>query len=370
MSASWYAVKNVTHDAAEISIYDEIGLWGISAKTFIAELRGLGDRHVTIRINSPGGEIFEGNAIYNALRRHAGGVTVAIDSLAASMATVIAMAGEKRTMAENGMFMIHNPWSLSAGESKDFRRQADLLDDLKANIVSAYAGRTGMDRNELSEMMDAETWLTAKEAKRHGFITDITEPMKMAAKFSGSLLARFDKTPDVMAANALSKFLATIAKNFSIEGEEHTEDSILAALKDYPGMKAQLETAQGEIVTLKDSVKAKDLEITGYADKISEHVNTIAARDKSIVDLTVERDTFKNDLTTRTTERDNLKKSLGIAAAEVVPPINPNPDATSDGAAAIYAKFEALKGEEASAFYAKHQEVLSKFINKAPKTDA
>jgi ATP-dependent protease ClpP protease subunit len=106
---SWYAVKNLANGQAEIALFDEIGLGGIGAKEFIDDLKKVQGKRVTLRIHSPGGEIFDGHAIYNALRRHQGGVDVAIDGLAASMASVIAMVGEKRSMSENAYFMVHNP---------------------------------------------------------------------------------------------------------------------------------------------------------------------------------------------------------------------------------------------------------------------
>jgi ATP-dependent protease ClpP protease subunit len=369
---SWYAVKNVTSESAEIAIYGEIGAFGVSAKSFIAQLKGLGDRRITLRIHSPGGEILEGTAIYNALTRHRGGVDVAIDGMCASMATVVAMAGETRTMAENGWFVIHNPFVGVMGESKDLRKQADIMDGMKDGLISAYESRTGMDRSELSDMMDEETWLTAKQAKKFGFITDITESLPIAASIAPEILARFDNVPQVMAANALSKFLNSIAKTFSIEGEEHTEDSILDALKEFPGLKAQLETVNGEVVALKDSVKAKDQEITSYADKVSEHLNTIKERDTAITNLTTERDTLKNDLTTRTSERDALKKAHGIAPAAVVPVIDPNPEAGGDNQAELakeFARLQEADPEAATAFYAKHKDVLSRTINKAPASN-
>lgn len=358
MKASWYAVKNVTNDAAEISIYDEIGLWGISAKTFIAELKGLGDRHVTVRINSPGGEIFEGNAIYNALRRHPGGVTVEIDSLAASMATVIAMAGEKRTMAENGMFMIHNPWSLSAGESKDFRRQADLLDDLKSNIVSAYAGRTGMDRDELSEMMDAETWLTATEAKDYGFITDITEPMQAAAKFDGSLLAKFDKAPASIMAKT-SKPKAEDEKVEDVKPEEvKVEETAPAEVEKTEEPKVEEEPAEVKAVA---SLKAQ-------AALVPDLRAQLTAAKADVTRLTNELSAKVSEHTALCSLYGKLKESLGLNEAVVVPLISANDKPPADSGEAIRDQYYALTGPEASAFYAKHQAVLSKFINKAPKT--
>ena len=131
------------------------------------------NKRIELRIHSPGGHIFSGNVIYNALKAFASGVDVVIEGLAASMASVIAMAGESRLMAENGRFMIHNPWVSSTGDAAALRKDAALLDSLKEDLVTAYGSRTSLPRERLVELMDAETWLTASEAKDLGFITGV-----------------------------------------------------------------------------------------------------------------------------------------------------------------------------------------------------
>ena len=171
-------------EVAEISIYDEIGDYGTSAKNFIEEVKNIGKKDITLRINSVGGSVFDGLAIYNTLRSHQGYVNIKIEGLAASISTVIAMAGDNIEMAENGFFMIHNPFGQSAGEAGDMRKTADLLDKIKREIIEIYQRQTKLPYDVLSEMMDKETWLSSQEAQELGFINDITEPLKVAASYN------------------------------------------------------------------------------------------------------------------------------------------------------------------------------------------
>ena len=171
-------------EVAEISIYDEIGDYGTSAKNFIEEVKNIGNKDITLRINSVGGSVFDGLAIYNTLRSHQGYVNIKIEGLAASISTVIAMAGDNIEMAENGFFMIHNPFGQSAGEAGDMRKTADLLDKIKNEIIEIYQRQTKLPYDVLSEMMDKETWLSSQEAQELGFINDITEPLKVAASYN------------------------------------------------------------------------------------------------------------------------------------------------------------------------------------------
>lgn len=180
----WYSIENKAEsNSVEISIYDEIGDYGTSAKDFIEEVKNVSERDITLRINSVGGSVFDGLAIYNTLRSHRGYVNIKIEGLAASISTVIAMAGDNIEMSENGFFMIHNPFGQSAGEAVDMRKTADLLDKIKDEIIEIYQRKTNLSYDELSSMMDKETWLSSQEAVELGFVNNITEAMKVAASF-------------------------------------------------------------------------------------------------------------------------------------------------------------------------------------------
>ncbi len=189
---SWYEIK-AKADSAEIFLYDEIGGWGIGAKQFIDELRALDGLPLTLRIHSPGGSVLDGHAIYSALKRHDGQITVAIDGLAASMASVIAMAGDRVTMAENGFIMIHNPSGMAMGESDDMRKAAELLDKMRDGLVNIYVARTKMPVKKIEKMMDEETWMNSTDARGMGFIDDVTEEIDIAAKFDLSKFAHLPR---------------------------------------------------------------------------------------------------------------------------------------------------------------------------------
>jgi ATP-dependent protease ClpP protease subunit len=169
--AKWYSMQ-ASGGSGEISIYADIGMWGITAKDFKNDLDGLGDiTALTVRINSYGGEVFDGFAIYNYLVEHKASKTVIIDGIAASMASVIAMAADKGKiqMPENAYMMIHNPITLVAGDAEYLRKNADLLDGLKENVIKAYQRHAAaLTRDELWELMDEETWLNAADAKTYG----------------------------------------------------------------------------------------------------------------------------------------------------------------------------------------------------------
>ena len=181
---------------AEISIYDQIGGFGVSANEFIDGLKSLGDvETINLRIASGGGSIVEGNTIFNALKRHSAKVVTHIDSLAASMASVIAMAGDEVRMAENALLMIHNPWTASIGGAEQLRKDADLLDKMEANIRTSYA-RSNKSAEELDELMAAETYFTAEEALEAGFIDAIDGANLAAANIADmETLKDFEKLP-------------------------------------------------------------------------------------------------------------------------------------------------------------------------------
>lgn len=163
---SWYRISNAADpDEAEVMLYDEIGGWfGATADELIADLRGITAPRMRVRVNSPGGSVFEGIAIANALRSHPAQVTVQVDGIAASIASVIAMAGDRIEMGPNTMLMIHDASGLCAGNAEDMDEMAQLLDLISDNIADAYAQRAGGTRDEWRARMKAETWYLPEDA--------------------------------------------------------------------------------------------------------------------------------------------------------------------------------------------------------------
>lgn len=212
---NWFQMKATSETSADIYIYDEIGMWGISARRFTESLIALGNiNHINLHIHSPGGEVFEGIAIYNQLKNHNATITVYIDGLAASMASVIAMVGDEVIMPTNAMLMIHKPWGVSAGDANDMRDYADLLDKVENVLIPAYMEKTGKTKEEIEAMLGEETWLTAEECVEHGFANTIIEPIKAMASLSSKRIEEFTSMPNSLKnnlKNSLTNPLNTVA---------------------------------------------------------------------------------------------------------------------------------------------------------------
>lgn len=191
-------------DEAEIQVYDYIGWGGVEAKAFTRELKAITAPTIHVRINTPGGDVFDGIAIANALRDHPSRIVSHIDALAASMGSIIALAGDEVRMAPNAFYMIHDPWSFAIGNAADLRKTADVLDKIGGTFVDTYMAKTRAKRAAVEQWMHDETWFTAAEALDAGFI-DVVESEEeddaadAAAHFDLSVFANL---PDVLARRA------------------------------------------------------------------------------------------------------------------------------------------------------------------------
>ncbi|EIT4380448.1 Clp protease ClpP [Escherichia coli] len=196
----WYTIKAAdVRGTAEISIYEEIGGFGITAKQFTEDLKALGDvSHINLRIHSLGGDVFEGIAIYNLLRNHPADITVYIDDVAASMASVVAMAGDRVVMPENAMMMTHKPWGISGGNAGDMRDYADLLDKVETVLIPAYARKTGKSAQEIATMLEDETWMDGKECLKHGFADELLPSVRAMARIESKRTGDFLHMPETI----------------------------------------------------------------------------------------------------------------------------------------------------------------------------
>lgn len=200
-----YRIEAKADDRAEILIYDEIGAdpWtgtGIGADDFVRELRAIKAPHIDVRINSVGGSVFDGNAIYNNLARHPARVDVYIDGIAASIASVIAMAGDKIYIASNAYIMIHNPYGrVEWGDASDMRKMADTLDTIRGSLVGTYARRTGQPAEKIAAWMDEERWFNAEEAVKFGFADEIVDGGEIDARIAACLTG-YRNVPEPLAA--------------------------------------------------------------------------------------------------------------------------------------------------------------------------
>ncbi|MET4696098.1 ClpP-like prohead protease/major capsid protein fusion protein [Endozoicomonas lisbonensis] len=195
-------IRMVADSVAELIIYEEIGgWWGITAHNISDQLKYLRAEKGTVntiklRLNTPGGDVFEGVAIYNLLKQDSAQVHVYVDGMAASMGSVIAMAGDKIVIGESAAFMIHNPTAGAIGESEDLRHMANLLDQVKASLMTTYQKRTGLSEEELTALMDAETWYFGQEAVEAGFADEVFEAPAMAASLRNESMSKFQSVPE------------------------------------------------------------------------------------------------------------------------------------------------------------------------------
>ncbi|GAA4809588.1 head maturation protease, ClpP-related [Tomitella cavernea] len=203
MTKTWCRINAATKDAPpEIFIYDVIGSWfrDTDAATIAQQIKDLDADELRVRINSPGGDAFDGIAIFNALRANDARVTVVVDGLAASAASVIAMAGDVIVMGPGSQLMIHEPWLFTEGSAGDLRKDADRLDKLATSITSIYAARAGGDVDQWRELVADETWFTADEAIDAGLA---------------------DRVDSSAAPDARARAGAWSMKNFRFAGREH-----------------------------------------------------------------------------------------------------------------------------------------------------
>lgn len=188
-------------DEATIYIYDVIdSFWGVSAKSVIDALTSVADVPVVhLRINSPGGDVFEGRAIVEAIKRFSGKTIAHVDSLAASAATSIAIAADEVEIAQGAFFMIHNASGIVYGDKTVMRDRADLMEKVEGSIINDYTAKTGKEASAIAAWMEAETWFTADEAVANGFVDRLAATAEPAAKNTWNLSA-YAKAPAALAA--------------------------------------------------------------------------------------------------------------------------------------------------------------------------
>jgi len=230
----FFEFKALANNEGELNIYGEIssssgGMFSdgteVTPTGFKSELDALGNiTTLNVYMNSPGGDVFAGQAIYSMLKRHKATVNVHIDGIAASIASVIAMAGDSIHMPVNSMMMIHNPWSLAQGNSKDFRKMADDLDKIGLSIEQTYLAKaTNMKQEALVALLDAETWLTAQECMDLGLCDVMDEEKAIAASIKDfKILAEYKNVP---------KFITVEAKEEPQDNNSEPDQNILTRQK-------------------------------------------------------------------------------------------------------------------------------------------
>jgi len=287
MQKEWYKIKNNASETSDVYLFNDIGTFGITAQSFIDEIKEYDNKELNIHINSLGGEVFEGMAIYSIIQRRKAKTTVYIEGIAASIASVIALAADEVIMSENSLLMIHNAWGGTQGDARDMRKQADVLDKITNEIAEVYVKKTNIPYDKVIEMMNEETWLTAEEAVALGFVNSISEPIKVAAKYD---VSRFKNITNKKMDTILS---LTEKKKIKMTEELKTwfnskVDEIIAKVKT-DGSEAR-ETVESVEV----EVKLTDNE--DVMNKFSDLEGTILTLNNSIIELEGEKETLSVEI--------------------------------------------------------------------------
>jgi len=304
---NWYNIKNVAEsNIAEVMIYDEIGMYGVDAKSFIDDVKNLPkDTSVLLRINSPGGSVIDGLAIYDAISRLPQKVTSRIEGIAASMASVIALAADEVIMSENSLYMIHNVWGGEVGESDDLRKAADLMDKMGERLVKIYVSKSGNTEEQIRAWMDEETWFNSAEAVEAGFINLVEAPIKMAAKFD---INKYDYKNKSLVTNLFNNQ----KKENQMEKEFENLKSFISEMFNKTAEAKEVKILDNEEVSNKMSAIEESIEESAKA--IVELNGSIVEKDGYIATLTEELNSYKT--------KDAKKEGM---PSDVVPSKDPNP---------------------------------------------
>ena len=285
MNKNWYNIKaEASNKSADVYIFDEIGTFGLTAQGFIEEIKSYKDTPISLHINCVGGDVFEGMAIYNVLKKRTASTTVYIEGIAASMGSVIALAGDEVVMAENSLFMIHNAWGGAMGEATEIRKTAALLDKISGEIADIYTKKTNLPYNRVKEMMDEETWLSADEAFNLGFIDSISDAIKVAAKYDVSKFKNItDKEiQNKLSVNLKSKKMTEELKNwFNAKVEE-----IITKVK--ASNESETEDVKEVEVMMADEKEVSE-KLTGFEAKVTE-------LDSFVAELVGEKETLTQEV--------------------------------------------------------------------------
>ena len=260
---SWFEISNSADleprneggRVARVDIMGPIGGWDVSGSEFLRELKDLGDvDSIDLRIHSPGGSVLYGWAIANGIKNHPAHVVAMVEGLAASMGSVVLMSADEIEVPQNAYVMIHNVSGGAFGEADELESMAALMRKLQDDVTDFYANATGKDREEIAEMMAAETWMNGEDAVEHGFATRVLEPVKAAACADlETLVSKFENVPEAV--------LELQAEEPDLEQDQVEEVEALEedqAQESDDQEAAEIEADQEEIEKeLQDEVKAK-----------------------------------------------------------------------------------------------------------------
>ena len=320
MNEKWYNIQNKAGETADIYIFDEIGTYGVTAQDFISEIKGLKDMPINLRINSLGGDVFDGMAMYNVIKRREAKTTVYIEGIAASIATIIALGADEVIMAENSLFMIHNAWGGTSGEAKDMRKTAETLDKITSELTDIYVKKTGLSFEAIADMMDEETWLNAEEAFALGFIDTISDSIKVAAKYDVSKFKNItqEEIKNKLSININNKKMTNELKDwFNSKVEE-----IVASVKG--GVKVSADVAEQTTITVNlgdneeitnkiSEFEAKNIELSNKMSLLEEELVSAKGNNET---LTVEVESLNAKINKADAKGTELETSSDPAIVE------------------------------------------------------
>ena len=318
---NWYNISNSVNNKLSISIDEEIGSFGIDAKSFIDEVKVSGSKDIELTINSGGGSVFDALAIYDFLKNSSYNVSVKIEGLAASAATIIALSGSTLpVMSENSFFMIHNAWmpvvsmaGMNSDEIRDYKeeleKQAQLMDKINLKLAKIYANSTGLGLETIQDMMKAETWLTAEEAKEYNFISSVEVAMAIAAYASPKELAKKGYKVPSNYVNQLN--------NVNMSEKEGLLDQLKAYVSELLAPKAEAVEEEAVEETVEESVEEVEEVEEEVTEEPKDAVDVEAINAKLIKAELME--SMKAELTAKDSELAEMRKELDKAKASRKP---------------------------------------------------
>lgn len=283
-------------DVLVVEIIKNLSGWGYTFESLVGQTRKFSGKTIVVPVNTFGGDLFEGLSIYNYLKGHDAQIEVRIVAYAMSMGTVIACAANKVIMPENGWYMIHNPYLRGGGDHNGMKKMGEVLEKMTNDLAGIYSKKTGIPVVEIIEMMNKETWLTAKEAKAKGFVDELTEGMSIAACLDKEVLNEFTNIPEpVLKAHGIHKpensqpmkdIFKVLATFFGKPVDENTKPEELQAMID---AKAQVEGQRdSQFQTLQSEFKAfKD----GLNESITTAVNAAFEKGSTSIKTEIEAST-------------------------------------------------------------------------------
>jgi len=363
IETTWYNLKAKAKDGpVEMSIYDEIGLWGITAKDFIFDLGRAKGRDINLTLHTPGGDVADGLAIYNALKKHDGHVSITVDTVAASMGSVIALAGDETSIVDNGFIMVHNPWSMAVGNAADMEKASEDLKKFEKVLVNTYIDATGKDEDEIRALMDAETWMTAEEAVENGFAGSITTATKAAASmsnFRGAFARNLESNRPLPVGIEPDKSIPQ-QKEIEMSEDIKTTEEIVELQAKIDELSAALESKETELAEA-NALAAKSVEqndekvasVRADAAKIVEYGKAHSKVDMAVSAIAEGKsiEAFKSELLDAYAE--------GIEVAEPVEEIievdaNKEPETRAE----FLKTYDSLKGRERGAYWDKYSKTF------------